>query len=130
MSAMSSEAFAELEALYADLERDLAALSPRCELSGRCCKFREYGHRLYATRLEVEYLESRHGARPPADGACPYLTDGRCGAREGRMLGCRVFFCDPGYRDAMGPLYEVYHARVKEIHARHGIEYEYGQPFG
>jgi hypothetical protein len=43
------------------------------------------------------------------------------------MLGCRIFFCDPGYKEAMGPLYEKYHRAVKEIHVRHGIPYLYGE---
>ena len=122
-------AFRELEALYADLERELSALAPRCELSARCCRFKDFGHQLWTSDLELAYLRSRHGA-PPAggpEGVCPFLQAGRCGAREGRMLGCRIFFCDPAYKDAMGPLYERYHRRVKELHVRHGIPYRYGE---
>jgi hypothetical protein len=124
------EAFRELEAVYADLERELAERRPRCELSSRCCRFREYGHQLWTSVLELDYLRARSGPPPEgasAEGVCPYLKEGRCGAREGRMLGCRIFFCDPGYKEAMGPLYEAYHRRVKEIHVRHGIPYRYGE---
>jgi Fe-S-cluster containining protein len=125
------EAFRELEALYADLGRELDARNPKCELSGRCCRFRDFGHQLWTTDLELDYLASKSG--PPsreADGACPYLEGGRCGVREHRMLGCRVYFCDPGFKDEMGPLYERYHRRVKEIHVRHGIPYAYGELLG
>lgn len=123
------EAWRELEALYADLERELERLRPRCELSGRCCRFGEFGHQLWTSRLELDYLLAREGPPPSgaAEGVCPYLKEGRCGARAHRMLGCRIFFCDPGYKDAMGPLYETYHRRVKEIHVRHGIPYLYGE---
>ena len=122
------EAFRELEAVYADLERELAALRPRCELSGRCCRFKAFDHQLWTTDLELDYLLA-HAERPSTlpDGVCPWLKDGLCSARDHRMLGCRIFFCDPGYKDAMGPLYERYHRRLKEIHARHGLPYAYGE---
>ena len=122
------EAFRELESVYADLERDLAALRPRCELSSRCCRFKDFGHQLWTSALELDYLLA-HEPAPAAvpEDVCPYLVQGRCGAREHRMLGCRIFFCDPGYKDAMGPLYEKHHRSVKEIHGRHGIEYRYGE---
>ena len=126
---MRDEAFRELEALYADLERELAALRPKCGLSGRCCRFKDFGHQLWTTDLELDYLRARAGgpSSPAPEGVCPWLKDGRCSAREHRMLGCRIFFCDPGYKDAMGPLYETYHRRLKEIHARHGLRYAYGE---
>ena len=125
------EAFRELETLYADLELELAALKPRCELSSRCCRFNEFGHQLWTTGLEVDYLLARERAPGPLpEGTCPYLQEGRCSVRDHRMLGCRIFFCDPGYKDAMGPLYERHHRAVKEIHVRHGIDYRYGEFLG
>ncbi len=122
------EAFRELEGVYAALERELAVLRPRCELSGRCCRFKDFDHQLWTTGLELDYLLAHEAPPGKAEpGVCPYLREGRCGAREHRMLGCRIFFCDPGYKDAMGPLYERFHREVKEIHRRHGIEYRYGE---
>ena len=123
------DAFRELETVYADLERELGTLRPRCDLSSRCCRFTEFGHQLWTSTLELDYLRAHEP--PPPEGApagvCPYLKEGRCGARDHRMLGCRIFFCDPGYKEAMGPLYEKYHRAVKAIHARHGIPYLYGE---
>ncbi len=120
------EAWRELEGLYAELEEELSGLRPRCELSGRCCRFGEAGHQLWTTRLELDYLATHRGLPDSVpDGVCPYLSGGLCGVREHRMLGCRVYFCDPAYQDAMGPLYERYHRRLKEIHRRHGIPYRY-----
>jgi len=119
------KAFEELEEVYADLDRELAELRPRCELSGRCCRFREYGHQLWTTPLELEYLLTHETGRLVTGDVCPYLEGGRCGVRDHRMLGCRIYFCDPSYADAMGPLYERYHRRIKDLHSRHGIPYRY-----
>ncbi len=121
-----AEAFRELETAYADLERELGELRPLCRQSSRCCRFKDFDHQLWTTGLELDWLLAGE-ALPETipDGVCPYLKNGLCGARGRRMLGCRVFFCDPGYKDAMNPLYERYHARIKEIHRRFGLAYEY-----
>jgi len=124
------EVWSELEGIYADLDRELAVLRPLCQRSGRCCKFKEFGHQLWTTRVELDYLVEREGL--PATGSgeggvCPYLKDGLCGVRDHRMLGCRIYFCDAGYAGAMAPLYEKYHARIKELHLRHGLPYEYSE---
>jgi Fe-S-cluster containining protein len=126
---MSREAaFRELEAVYADLERELSELRPVCRTSGRCCRFRESGHELWTTGLEFEYLLAHRGLPETSSReACPYLKDGLCGVRDHRMLGCRIYFCDPGYASAMGPLYERYHRRIKDIHQRQGIPYDYAE---
>ncbi|HVE39416.1 MAG TPA: hypothetical protein VNM14_05970 [Planctomycetota bacterium] len=121
----------ELEGIYADLDRELAVLRPLCQRSGRCCRFKEFGHQLWTTGVELDYLVEREGLPTPgsaaAGEACPYLKDGLCGVRDHRMLGCRIYFCDAGYAGAMGPLYEKYHARIKDLHRRHGLPYEYGE---
>ena len=123
------EVWGELEGIYADLDVELAALRPLCRRSGRCCKFKEFGHQLWTTQVELDYLIGREGlpAGSPSGGACPYLKDGLCGVRDHRMLGCRIYFCDSGYESAMGPLYEKYHARIKDLHRRRGLPYEYGE---
>ena len=121
----------ELEEIYGDLERELTALRPLCRQSGRCCKFKEFGHQLWTSTLELDYLVEREGlparSGAEANGVCPYLKDGLCGVRDHRMLGCRIYFCDAGYAGAMGPLYEKYHARIKAVHRRHDLPYEYGE---
>jgi len=124
------EVWSELENIYADLERELSALRPLCNRSSRCCRFREYGHQLWTTSVELDYLVKREGLpaqAAPDSGTCPYLKDGLCGVRDHRMLGCRIYFCDPAYAPAMAPLYEKYHARIKELHRRHGLPYEYAE---
>jgi Fe-S-cluster containining protein len=124
------EVWSELEGIYADLDRELAVLRPLCQRSGRCCKFKEFGHQLWTTQVELDYLVAREGlpaAGSGDGGACPYLRDGLCGVRDHRMLGCRIYFCDAGYAGAMGPLYEKYHSRIKELHQRHDLPYEYAE---
>lgn len=120
----------ELEKIYANLDGELAALRPLCQRSGRCCRFREHGHQLWTTQVELDYLVEREGMPATVDpdaGSCPYVKDGLCGVRDHRMLGCRIYFCDPGYASAMGPLYEKFHGRIKELHRRHGLPYEYSE---
>jgi hypothetical protein len=110
-------ALAGLRALYADLDRELAQLAPRCELSGRCCDFKKSGLTLFATDLELAHL-ARHAppplARDPA--LCPWWKDRLCHARDGRPLGCRIYFCDESKADALEELSTRYHARLKRLH--------------
>lgn len=119
-------ALGELSEIYGELDRELSRRGPRCGLSGRCCRFREYGHELWTTPLELEYL-LRHTPIPPSrpDGTCPFLRGNLCGARDHRMLGCRIYYCDPAHSPEMGPLYERYHARIRDLHRRCGVPYRY-----
>ena len=50
--------------LYTELDREIAAIGPVCELSGRCCRFLEYGHTLFISTAEVQYLV---GSAPPPE---------------------------------------------------------------
>jgi len=128
-----AELWRELEEVYAELDRELATLRPLCQSSGRCCRFKAYGHQLWTTRVELDYLVAKRGlpeGPPQEDGTCPYLKDGLCSVRDHRMLGCRIYFCDAGYAGSMGPLYEKYHARIKDLHRRHGEAYRYGELLG
>ncbi len=119
----------ELAALYAELAREIDATRVRCDLSGVCCDFEKSGHVLFATDLEVDYARTHGGDLVPDAPAksCPFFVRGRCDLREGRPLGCRVYFCDPAYADKMHELSERYHRRVVAIHERHGIGYRYGR---
>ncbi|GEM_PF-823943 len=119
---------ADLIALYEALDRELARIGPRCEISGRCCRFAQYGHMLFLSTVEAEYLAE---APPPGDVArssqqCPYQQGVLCTARERRPLGCRVFFCDPAYAPFMQEIAERYTRALKAIVAKHGREWCYG----
>jgi Fe-S-cluster containining protein len=125
----SSELFAELRLLYDDLDKDVAALGPVCQLSGRCCRFQEYGHTLFVSSLEVQYL--LHQAPKPEraldQGAtCPWQdARNRCEARGARPLGCRVYFCDPAYQNSGEELSERFIARLKRLTEKHGVPWNY-----
>jgi len=120
----------ELAELYRRVDEEIAARRPRCELSGRCCDFPRSGQRLYATDLESSYaLAAAGGSAPEApSGSCPWYADGLCRNREGRPLGCRVYFCDPGWESQMPAVYERYHAELRALHEAHGLDYRY-RPF-
>ncbi len=120
---------ARLQAIYAELDTEVARLAPVCRISGRCCRFREYGHTLFVSEPEVRYLLSEAPAplRPLDEGeTCPW-QDGRghCTAREARPLGCRVYFCDPSYQDAAPALSELFIARLKRMAADHDLPWNY-----
>jgi Fe-S-cluster containining protein len=123
------DARSELRQVYEELDAEIARLSPRCELSGRCCRFLEYEHTLFLSTIEADYL--LRAAPPPVreldDGAtCPWQNEsGRCTAREGRPLGCRVYFCDPKYIEQAPELSERYLAKIKSITARGGLPWDY-----
>lgn len=120
-------ALAELGDLYAELEREIARLKPRCELSGNCCDFPSFGHELFATDLEAEYARRSGAVLATEDPRlCPFWVERRCTARAGRPLACRTFYCDPSYEEAMHELTERHHDRVRQIIARHGLSYRYG----
>ena len=115
--------------LYAALDAEVAALGPVCQVSGRCCRFAEYGHTLFLTAPEAALLvaDAPPPARPLDDGAtCPWQdADGRCTARGARPLGCRVYFCDPAYQGHDGPLTEAYLGRLRRLVERLGLPWGY-----
>ena len=129
MIRLDPSARAELKALYAELDAEVAAAGPRCELSGRCCRFAEYDHTLFVAAVEAALLleEAPPPVRPLDDGAtCPWQdAAGRCTARAARPSGCRVFFCDPAYRDLMPELAERHLDRLKALVQRHGLPWNY-----
>lgn len=126
---MYTPAFPELIRLYADIEEDVRRMGFDCSGCGGCCRFDEADHVLYASALEREYLlaSSTVPDCPDGDAAllraglrCPFQTGGRCGAREGRVLGCRLHFCRRPETNS-----ESWHSRLKQIHERFGIEWRY-----
>jgi len=121
------EAFQDLEQVYDRLERELEGLSPQCRGDGDCCRFETSKLRLFATTLETAYLLYRSGEpeAPPSLKACPYQQGNRCLARQGRPLGCRIYFCDPGVEAALPAIYERYHQEITALHKRHGLGYTY-----
>ena len=113
--------------LYADTDRAVAEAGPVCVASGRCCRFKEYGHTLFLSNLEAEVLLAAAPAyeRPVSSDFCPFQKDNLCTAREPRPLGCRVYYCDPSYQDTAGLITEKYLRRLKDLAEAEGIPWRY-----
>jgi Fe-S-cluster containining protein len=122
-----------IEGLYGEIEGELGRIRPRCSMSGRCCHFEEYGHRLYVTTAELAAVVRRakalgaiHGlAMRPDGGSCRFQEGKMCMAHGIRPMGCRLFFCDESAEEQLQALYERFHGRVKELHERFGVPYYY-----
>ncbi|MEX0885273.1 MAG: hypothetical protein WD009_02435 [Phycisphaeraceae bacterium] len=143
----------ELRALYAELDAAVAARGPTCWISGRCCKFAEFGHRLFVTGLEIAWFlhhapatpattpatpnssdaQNPKSEIPPAPlpilgdniEACPYQIGGLCSTHTTRPMGCRIFFCQHGTEQWQQELYEQYLARLRDLHDTHALPYRY-----
>lgn len=124
---MTDDVRREVLEVYADADAAVRAARPRCDASGRCCRFKEYGHTLFLSHFEAELLLE---AAPPyeqpvsADG-CPFQVGGLCTARESRPLGCRIYFCDPAYQDTGNQITEDALAVLKRIADAHAAGWQY-----
>ncbi len=120
--------------IYDRLAEEIAALGPVCELSGRCCRFESFDHRLYATGLEIAWLVDRldepgrdrlcDADLPNLDG-CPFQVEGRCSEHAHRPVGCRIFYCDPNAQAWQQPKSEACLRELGKLHESHGLPYRY-----
>jgi Fe-S-cluster containining protein len=135
--------------LYAAVQKQIDARRPLCVISGRCCRFEEYGHRLYVTTIELAAfthdLENRP-PNPPAKGltqypaiaraqgqlpqatnpgGCPFQSGKLCGVHSIRPFGCRMFFCDATAVEWQNQAYERFHAELKTLHEQLSVPYHY-----
>jgi Fe-S-cluster containining protein len=113
--------------IYREADTAVAAAGPVCVASGRCCRFKEYGHTLFLSSLEADVLVA---AAPPYDQPvsadfCPFQKDNLCTAREPRPLGCRVYFCDPNYQERSHEITETYLRRLKALAAEFELDWQY-----
>ena len=147
MTLMNPGISAAVAEILAAVDVDVAARRPVCRASGRCCKFEEYGHRLYVTGVEMMHFAGVHvngeiknlkseisngsvvslpqffaTAEPKG---CPYQIEGLCTAREARPLGCRIYFCDENAQAWQNEVYEKYHGQLRAVHERFGVPYRY-----
>jgi Fe-S-cluster containining protein len=118
--------------LYADVQREIDSRKPVCVMSGRCCRFEEYGHRLFVTTVElaafVHDLRQRETNSPPHswDGSgCPFQSNKMCGVHAIRPFGCRMFFCDATSTEWQNGQYEQFHARLRRLHEELNVPYFY-----
>jgi Fe-S-cluster containining protein len=125
-AAARPDAFAAVHDLYAKLQQAVEQRKPICTISGRCCRFEEYDHRLYVTTLELAAFTANLSATPHANpGGCPFQIGKLCGVHSIRPMGCRIFFCDPTAGQWQQQLYEQLHADLKQLHERLAIPYFY-----
>src|SRR5688500_5963035 len=66
-----------VEKVYAQLQIEIDARKPKCSASGRCCRFDEFGHRLYVTTMELAAFVSSL----PLPGGNRAAVGGRAGER-------------------------------------------------
>jgi Fe-S-cluster containining protein len=113
--------------IYAEADAEVRAAGPVCVASGRCCRFAEYGHTLFVSHLEAAVLlaAALPYDRPATAEACPFQKENLCTAREPRPLGCRVYYCDPGYQETGQRISEKYLRRLKDLAGEHGLGWDY-----
>jgi Fe-S-cluster containining protein len=128
-------------AIYEHLQDAIDLRKPICNTSGRCCRFDEYGHRLFVTTMELATFvsdlpapikspatPSREQTAPPiskTQSACPFQIQNLCTAHKIRPFGCRVFFCDPTATDWQTQQYERLHGHLKRLHDELNVPYFY-----
>jgi hypothetical protein len=124
---MTPELRAEVLAIYAEADAAVAAAGPRCDASGRCCRFTEYGHTLFISNLEADVLlaSAPPYANPVSPDFCPFQVNNLCTARDPRPLGCRVYFCDPAYQTTGNAITETYLRRLKSLAEEHDTAWRY-----
>ena len=121
--------------LYGRVQAEIDARRPACAVSGRCCRFEKYGHRLFVTTMELaafvhdlEQARAAGRARQVAewDGTgCPFQVARLCGVHALRPFGCRMFFCDATSTEWQNETYERFHARLKGLHEELDVPYYY-----
>ena len=136
---------AALRDIYAQVDAAVALRQPRCDASGRCCRFNSYDHLLYVTGLEVAWFLAKSASLPvnpdfvAEAGAvrlpvfsprawpdsCRWQVDGLCSAHLIRPLGCRIYFCEKGTEDWQHTTYERFQDELKRLHEAEGIPYAY-----
>ena len=114
-------------AVYAAVDEAVRGAAPRCDASGRCCRFTEYGHTLFISQFEAEILLENAPAyeQPVSRDGCPFQVSGLCTARETRPLGCRIYFCDPAFQDRMSEITEASLVELKRIADESGAGWHY-----
>lgn len=124
---MGSELQNRVRVVYAAADAAVAAAGPRCEASGRCCRFKEYQHTLFVSHFEAEILLATAPAyvKPVCADGCPFQVENLCTARDERPLGCRIYFCDPDYQERQNEITERALKELKDIAEEFGTGWRY-----
>lgn len=123
--------------VYTQVHYETYRRRPFCARSGCCCRFEQFGHRLYLTTLELATFQRQFRLLKPlphrllqsirnwtGDG-CPFQVANLCGVHAIRPLGCRLFFCDTTAIQWQHELYERFHHQIKRLHEQLQIPYFY-----
>lgn len=113
---------------YARLEKRIADHHPVCRQCGACCRFDDFGHKLYVTPAEVAFFLGTVAVEPAVErdpAACPYWIGGLCWARHSRPMGCRVFFCESAGLGWQEDLTESALADLRTLHESVNLPYAY-----
>lgn len=119
--------YSELGTLYQRLEKELTQLNPGCNGCGTCCNFGSFDHVLYASNTEIDFI-TRNVEVPDfnvSDNICPFLKDNQCSIRDFRTLGCRIFYCNPHYKEVLYAIYEKYYQMIKELSWKYNTQWKY-----
>ncbi|MCP4710385.1 MAG: YkgJ family cysteine cluster protein [Planctomycetes bacterium] len=121
--------------IYQQIEHHLDAAGAQCQSCRQCCDFATYGHRLYASTLEMLYfvhqLPTNNSPNDyPAikqlnNHRCPYQDDKGCQIYHARTAGCRIFYCrqlDTGFQHE---LTEMVLKTLKKLHRQSHAVYLY-----
>jgi Fe-S-cluster containining protein len=124
---MTPELREQVLAVYAEVDAAVAAAGPRCDASGRCCRFAEYGHTLFLSQFEADILLETAPAytKPVGPEGCPFQVSNLCTARDERPLGCRIYFCDPRYEGVGERITEAALAKLKALADEYGTGWRY-----
>src|SRR5215471_21160811 len=116
MASFSTIELAVLD-LYSQVDAEIRAAGPVCVASGRCCRFKEYGHVLFLSKLEADVLlaQAPPYQQPVSADFCPFQKGNLCTAREPRPLACRIYYCDPSYQETGSRISEAYLRRLKTL---------------
>lgn len=124
---LSQDLYSELGTIYQHLEKELTLVNPGCNRCGTCCNFTAFDHILYASNIEVDFIV-RNVKVPDfnvSDNVCPFLKENQCSIRGFRTLGCRVFYCNPQYKEVLPALYEKYYQLIKDLSRKYNTQWEY-----
>jgi hypothetical protein len=115
-----------VENVYVALEDAVQLRKPVCRTSGRCCRFDEFGHRLFVTTMEMAaFVQQRELPAFSPNGGCPFQIDDLCSVHTIRPFGCRIFFCDETSTQWQQEQYERFHQEFKRLHERLAVPYFY-----
>lgn len=127
----SPELFRALEAIYLSIDSELSELGGKCHRCGLCCDFVKFGHRLYATSVEIAYL-NQAPLPPDSHQPCPWQKNRDCRAGKHRLLGCRCFVCNRSKEDEIrsNEIYERALEQISRLCVEHQIPRGYSDAEG